>query len=331
VSGLAVGTITASSAKVTWAATDGAPPPVDPDTGLTFDPEIGAATATWHLDPTTDVSYRAFLDGQPLEEFSPDQYCQDANGHSVSPCTAQNAVKYPITDLETYTPYEFRVEALRADGTVARALNGSFTTMVGLAVVSSATTQMNATESSRCAGMGGDFYVTQAARGSVSIPAGSTQVFGGCYTVPNDSCVDAFLPPLGNKVLKCVDDLTHLLYAVAPPGRGPVISSLDGVADYLRAPSLVPGSVIEPITWCVESTTCTLVVEEAAEAVEMVEIGAAASAAASFIVVAAAGIGIGLVLGALLAILFPSEIGIGGLLEYPCASSRRHETFSGGP
>jgi hypothetical protein len=302
------------------------PSPSDPQTGIVFAPEQGAATASWH-PVAADASYRSYLDGQALEDFTLEQYCVDASGNPASPCTAQDVIKYPLTYLDQSTPYAFKMEALAADGTVARSLDGEFTTTAGPAVVSPATTQLNASEASSCAGQGGDFYVTAAARGKVSLPSGSTPIFDGCYRVSNNSCIDAFLPPSGNKVLKCVDDITRLLYSTAPTGRGPVISSLDGVADYLRAPSLVPGSLIEPITWCAESTACTVVVEEAAEAVEMVEIATVSSAVASFLVVAAEGIGLGLVLGALLAILFPSEIAIGGLLEYPIETDTDFDTF----
>ena len=88
--------------------------------------------------------------------------------------------------------------------------------------------------------------VTPSVRGQVPIPAGSTQIFDGCYKVANSSCIDAFLPPSGNKVIKCVDDITSLLHSVAP-SRGPVISSMEAFT-----PTLVPTPVMEPINWCVE-------------------------------------------------------------------------------
>ena len=148
------------------------------------------------------------------------------------------------------------------------------------------------------------------------MPAGSTQLFPGCYRVANSSCIDDFLPPSGNSVIKCADDITRLLYAAAPPGRGPVISSMEAVAQAIRAPALVPTPVLEPITWCLESPACITVVETAAEAVESVAIASTVEVVASFLVVAAEGIGLGIALFIILAILFPTDITIGSLFEY---------------
>jgi hypothetical protein len=322
-------TSTPSTTSFTTAAAP--PPPPPPGSDLTFDRHQGAATAAWHPDLSTDVTYHAFLDGQLLEEFPLDRYCLDANGNPASSCTPQDVISYPIEPLEEGTPYTFRVDALRADGTLARSLSGSFTTMVSVDVVPPAIVQQIASESSQCAGMGGHFYVSSSMRGRVPLPAGSTQLFEGCYTVANNSCIDAFLPPSGNKLLNCADDITKLLFAVAPAGHGPVISSLDGVVDYSgaqpAAPRFVPGPLlVEPITWCTEGA-CTVVLEAAAEAVAEVGTAAAAAASVSWIAVLGAGIGIGLLFGVLLAILFPTEIGIAGLLEYPIHFDTNFDTF----
>src|SRR5262249_53511376 len=165
--------------------------------------------------------------------------------------------------------------------------------------------------------------------GQVSIPAGSTLVFEGCYRVANSSCIDAFLPPSGNKGIKCVDDITNLLYSVAPPGRGPVISSMEGNTTGGIAPAYVPTPVMEPINWCVEEPVeCIEVIETAAEAGAVVAEAAGAAAVASFLVVAAAGIGLGLALGVLLAILWnPTPAAIGSLREYPIDFTTNFPTF----
>jgi hypothetical protein len=319
-------TSTPSTADFTTAAAPPPPPPGD----LTFNPEQGAATVAWHPDPA-DVTYRAFLDGQPFPEFPPGQYCQDATGNPASPCTPQDVISYPITPLEEGTPYTFRVDALRDDGTVSRSLSGSFTTTVGPALVPPAMVQQIASESSQCAGMGGHFYVSPSMRGRVPVPAGSTQLFAGCYTVANNSCLDAFLPPSGDKLLNCADDVTRLLFTVAPAGHGPVISALDGVVDYGGTPAAfgpfaVAPPPVEPITWCTEGA-CTVVIEAAAEAAESVAIEVAAGATVAPILVIGGVIGIALVLAVLLTFLFPTELGIAGILEYPIDFFTNFDTF----
>jgi hypothetical protein len=313
-----------SSTPATTSFTTTEPPP-PPSTDLQFDPEQGVATATWHPDLFRDVSYRTFLDGQLLEEFPLDKYCLDAAGNPASPCTAQDVISYPIAPLEQATTHTFQFDALGADGTTARRLSGSFTTMAGLAVVPAAFTQQVASESSQCAGMGGHLYVTPTMRNGVPIPAGATQLFPGCYTVANNSCLDAFLPPSGNKLVDCADDITRLLFAVAPAGHGPVISSLEGVVDYAVPPGvgLLPA---QTITWCAEGA-CAVIVAEAAEAVEVAAASGAAAASFSWLAVIGGGIGLGLVLGVVIAILFPTEIGIAGLLEYPIHFNDDFDTF----
>ncbi|MGC5306642.1 NucA/NucB deoxyribonuclease domain-containing protein [Micromonospora zamorensis] len=301
--------------------TDALPPPPDVDAGLTLDPDEGGATASWHPDPTKEASYRAYLDDQIYDQFSVEQLCEDGNGNVANPCTADSVIKLPIEPLEEYTPYAFRVEALRADGTVARELAGDFTTMIHVDEVSPATTQTTASETSQCAGAGGDFYIAASARSTVPVPAGSTEVFLGCYRASNSSCLDAFLPPSGEKLLDCADNITDMLFAVAPSGRGPVISSVDAP----QARLLVP-SPVAPIAWCA-SGACATLLAPIAETVEVVAVAPAAAAGISWIVVGAAGIGIGLVLGVLLAILFPSTIGVNGLIEYPIEHDVDFDTF----
>jgi hypothetical protein len=209
-------------------------------------------------------------------------------------------------------PYTIQIKALAAGGTPSRELSGTFTTLTSPRVVPEATVALISSESSRCAAMGGSFYLSPSVRGRVPIPSGSTQKFDGCYSVANSSCIDTVLPPSGNKVIKCVDDITKLLYSVAPPGRGPVISSMEAVP-----PTFVPSPVMEPINWCVEQPVeCVEVIETAAEAGAVVAEAAWAAAVASFLVVAAEGIGLGLALGVLLAILFPTELTIGSMFEY---------------
>ena len=129
--------------------TDAVTPP--PSGDFTFDPQQGAALASWRPNVDTDVTYRAFLDGEPYDEFPVGQYCTDANGNPANPCTAQSVINYPIEPLEEFTPYTLRIDALRADGSTARSLSGSFTTMINTVLVSPATVQLVASESSRCA------------------------------------------------------------------------------------------------------------------------------------------------------------------------------------
>ncbi len=114
----------------------------------------------------------------------------------------------------------FRIDALGAEGTRLRTFSGSFTTTTSTPVVSAGTRQMDASQTSRCAAMGGDFYVAPSVRAGVPIPGGSTQIFDGCYKAANGSCIRGFLPVSGNKVISCSDDVTTLLTKVAPPGRG---------------------------------------------------------------------------------------------------------------
>jgi hypothetical protein len=332
--------------------TAGPPPP--PTGGLTITPEQGAATAVWKPHPATDVSYRAFLDGQPWNEFPLDLYCQDANGHPANPCTAQDVISFVIQTDDEDTAHVFRVDVLGAGGTLLRSMSGSFTTTTSTPLVSPGTVQMDASEASRCAAMDGDFYLTPSVRAGVRIPAGSRQIFAGCYKAANDSCIRGFLPVSGNKVIHCSDDVTTLLTTLAPPGRGPVISSLDaitsgGTASPLRTipgatapspptpgvlaaatptPALVPPILTEPITWCEKNEACTVVISVAEEAAEVAAEADVAASVSTFLVVAAEGIGIGTVLSVLLGILFPTPVATGGLVEYPISPGTDFDTFS---
>ncbi|GAA5178966.1 hypothetical protein GCM10023322_07460 [Rugosimonospora acidiphila] len=310
-----------------------AEPPPPPNGDLSFDPEQGAAGATWKPDLPTEANYRVFLNGQQLAEFPVDQYCQDAGGNPASPCTEQDVVNYTIAPLEEGTPYTFRVDTLHADGTLARTLSGSFTTTTSTPTVPDAVVQQIATESSQCAGMGGSFYISPSQRGRVPLPAGSTPLFAGCYTVANHSCLDAFLPPSGDKLLDCADDVTRLLLSLAPAGHGPVISSVDGLVDYgaqpaTAAPRVAPTDLLdESVTWCTEHTACTVVVEAAVEVAAETAIEAVAAASVSWIVVLGGGIVLGVALAAVLEALFPTPIGFGGLIEYPIHFDTDFDTF----
>jgi hypothetical protein len=62
--------------------------------------------------------------------------------------------------------------------------------------------------------------------------------------------------------------------------------------------------------------------------VEVSALAAIAAAVADFVVVTAVGIGVGIVLSAILDILFPTPIAIGGVLEYPITPDTDFDTFS---
>lgn len=312
-------------------ATTAPPPP--PNGNLQITAEEGSAVATWQPDPGTDASYEAFLNGQPIDDFPLGQYCQDAAGNPASPCTAQDTISYSIVPLDEGTSYDLQVEALAADGTQTRTISGSFTTTTTSLLVSDDTRQMDASQTSSCAAMGGDFYVAPSARASVPIPGGATQIFDGCYKAANDSCIRGFLPPSGNQVISCSDDVTTLLSNVAPAGKGPVISSLDDIAAASLKPALqredAGSTLIEPITWCAEDDeACALLLAPAEETVGVSALAAAAAVVADFVVVTAVGIGVGIVLSAILDILFPTPIAIGGVLEYPISPDTDFGTFS---
>lgn len=123
-------------------------PPPPPNGNLKITAEEGSATAVWQPDPATDASYEAFLDGQPIDDFSLGHHCQDASGNPASPCTAQDTISYIIDPLDEGTSYDFQVKALNADGTQTRTISGSFTTTTTSLLVSDDTRQMDASEKS---------------------------------------------------------------------------------------------------------------------------------------------------------------------------------------
>ena len=306
--------------------TTAAPPPPNPDTDVVIRAEEGSAVATWHPDPAGDATYQVLLDGVHLASFPLDAYCTDINGNPASPCTAQDTITYPFSHLDQASPYNFQVQALAADGTPARELSTTFTTLTVPPVVPEATTALIASESSQCAALGGSLYVSPSQRGRVPLPAGSTELFTGCYTVPDHSCIDQYLPPSGDKHLDCADDVTRTLSAVAPPGHGPVISSL---YDTAAAPAFSPTPVIdEAVAWCTHNTACTTVVEKAEEVVAEEAIRLAAEATSSFFVVVGEGILLGVSLALLYEALFPDPIGFAGLIEYPINYDTNFDTFT---
>ncbi|MFE9773629.1 fibronectin type III domain-containing protein [Streptomyces sp. NPDC005931] len=284
--------------------------------GLEFETGEGGALATWRPDPAYDVTYRSFLDGSLYEEFSLKQYCEDAVGNSADPCTADSVVKYPIEPLEALTSHTFRVDAIGRDGTKVRDFGGEFVTAAVEPAVPEAVTQQVTSEGSQCAAQGGDFYIAPSLRGDVELPAGATQVFAGCYTAADATCIEDNLPLNDDKKLDCDDDVTDMLEKVSPPGRGPAIDSLSGGTAGGSGAQFVPGVAVQTVAWCAEGA-CALLLAPPTVAVEAAVGATAASAVATFVVVTIAGIVIGIALGALWAILFPTPIAIGGLLEYP--------------
>ncbi|MFF4229705.1 fibronectin type III domain-containing protein [Streptomyces sp. NPDC001820] len=283
--------------------------------GLEFDPGEGGALATWHPDPAYDVTYRAFLDGSLYEEFSLKQYCEDTAGNPADPCTADSVVKFPIEPLEALTSHTFRVDAVGEDGTKVRDFGGEFITSAVEPAVPEAVTQQVTSEGSQCAAQGGDFYIAPSLRADVPVPAGATQVFAGCYTAADATCIEDNLPLDEDKKLDCDDDVTDLLKEVSPPGKGPVIDPLSGTTGQVGT-QFVPGVAVQTVTWCAQGA-CALLLAPPTVAVEAAVGAAATSAVATFVVVTIVGIVIGIALGVLWAILFPGEIAIAGLLEYP--------------
>ena len=309
-----------STAPATVSFTTAAvPPPSD----VFIEPHEGYAAATWHPNPDADATYKVFLDGVHVADFPLDLYCQDANGNPASPCAEQDVISYTIGDLEEDTPYAIQIQAWAATGVPSRELNAVFTTTTSDPIVPDAVVQRIASESSQCAGMGGSFYVSPSQRGRVPLPAGSTLVSAGCYIVPDHSCIDAFLPLSGDSLVNCTDDVTELLFAVAPPGGGPVISSMDGIG----APPNPDNLLVETVTWCTENDACTVVVEKAVEVVATEAVLVAAGATVSFVVVLAATIVIAATLTILLELLFPDPIGFAGLIEYPIHHDTDFDTF----
>jgi hypothetical protein len=109
--------------------------------------------------------------------------------------------------------------------------------------------------------------------------------------------------------------LTSSPATTAPPGRGPVISSVDNVPGDV-APLFDPGNATVPITWCAQDTTTCMFCWRLPRR----RFGSSRSRplpppGPSWVVVTLSGIGIGLALWALLEILFAGRIGIHGLLK----------------
>lgn len=311
---------TAATASFTTTA---APPPPNPNTDVVVQAREGSAVATWHPAPDTEASYQILLDGAPWDGFTVDQFCQDAQGNPASPCTAQDVISYPTSDLDQDTPYTFQVQALAADGTVSRTLSTTFTTVAVPPTVPVATTALIASESSRCAAVGGDVYLSPSVRAQVALPVGATPRFDGCYTVLDSHCVDQARQAGGDQVITgCSDDVTRLLYSVAPPGRGPVISAMEGTTTTAAGirPAYATNPVKEAINWCFveDPATCVTAVGTTAEAVAGVAAAGGAAAVGSLILAAALGVGLGLVLGTLATLLWPpTSTGIANLSEYP--------------
>jgi hypothetical protein len=316
------GNISETPATIFFTTEAPAPPPaVDPE--LSLDVGEGGVDVTW-TPAESEVGYRTFLDGERLEEFDRISFCQDASGEPADPCTAEHTIFYPVAPLESATGYELKIEALDADGQVARTLSGQFETLTVEPDVPYVLTQKTASEASQCAGRGGDFYVTLSLRGDVPVPEGSTELFPGCYIVADATCIDSYLPTDGNHEVDCSDDITDLFHAVAPPGGGPVISHL-GAASETR---------VGPVAWCIQGACASVlappdeaqkVLQEAARIIEQ----EAQRLAIRWIVVGTTGtIGVGVALGVVVAILWPpTAVGISGLLEYPIHYYDNFDTF----
>lgn len=318
------GNTSTTPSTVAFTTEASSPPPSDSE--LTFEPEEGSANAFWDADDPAGATYRVFLNERLYDTFDRGQYCEDENGDPAIPCTTQDMIGYPIAPLELGTLYTVRVEVLGESGALERTMRGSFTTMT---IDDSATRRARAliaTESSRCSGMGGDFYVAPDARAAVSLPAGSSEVFAGCHVVQDSSCLDAFIPLSGDQIVECVDDLTGLLHALAPPGGGPVISSLDD------ARNLGTSSVkVTSVSWCHDGA-CALVLAPVAQVADVVDMAPRPVLVRALVVtpfaigVAAAAVG-GAAIGVVLSIIFAEEAGTLGLLEYPVDAATDFDTY----
>jgi chitodextrinase len=310
------GNVSEQPATVSF-TTKATPEPPDPKGELKIAPEQGAATATWSPKSVAEgTRYRVSLDGEEMEEFELGQYCKDVEGEPADPCTADSTVSYPVVPLEDATAYTLKVDEVAADDSVARTLTADFTTKAVKPEVDPAATERTASESSQCAGQGGDFYIAADGRGIVTVPAGSTELFTGCYTAADSSCVDNHLPPPDTEVFSCSDDVTALLRSVAPSGGGPVVASVDDT------------DKVQAYEWCAEGA-CALVLTPVRTVAPTVAKQTLARAVVYWLVAAASGttIGIGVALGTLLALLFPDTIGVGGLLEYPIDYTTDFEAY----
>ncbi|WP_030545832.1 fibronectin type III domain-containing protein [Streptomyces albus] len=301
--------------------------PPDPDPELTLDVEEGSALATWQPDPNGDVTYRAFLDGRLHDEFPMEQYCLDAEGEQADPCTADSVIEYPIEPLEAATSYTLRIEAVEEDGTQWRDFSGGFITKTVAPSVPDEVTQQVSSESSQCAAQGGDFYIAPSVRSAVTVPGGSTEVFPGCYTAADASCVEEHMPPEEDESFDCSDDVTGLLRDVSSPGGGPALSPLNPSPTSDTTPLFDPGNPVQPVAWCLQSGACTLLLAPPATAAAGAGVAATVSAVIFWVVVIAAAIVIGVALGVIWSIIDASPIAIGGLLEYPVDHATDFDTY----
>ncbi|MEV6493881.1 fibronectin type III domain-containing protein [Actinoplanes sp. NPDC051633] len=205
------GNRSATPATASFTTTGGTGPP--PNGDFTFVTDEGGATAQWSPDAVNDEAYRMYLDGLPYTDDIPlSELC--------TLCGPDTVLDFDIEPLDSNTSYTFKVEVIGDGGAVIRTLEGGFRTTDGPDYTSAGTDEFVGTEAKRCAGMGGDLFLAPVARSGVSVPPGSSQVFDGCWTVPDSSCFDALLPLSTARVLNCADDVTRLLRGLAPPGRG---------------------------------------------------------------------------------------------------------------
>ncbi|MEU1601054.1 hypothetical protein ABZ468_52275 [Streptomyces sp. NPDC005708] len=304
------------------------PPEPDPNAELKFDVQEGGAVARWQPDPNGDFTYRAFLDGRLYDEFSMKDYCQNAEGKPADPCTADDVIKYTIEPLESSTPHSVRIDAMREDGTKWRDFSGDFTTKAVDPAIPAEVTQKATSEASQCAAQGGDFYIEQSLRAGITVPGGSVEVFPGCYKAANASCIEKYMPPDKDEKLDCSDDVTHFLHDLASPGGGPVLSSLSGGPTGEVQPLFDPGTLIQPVVWCEQNApTCTMLLAPPVVVGEAAAATAVVATVVYWVVIIAAAIAIGVVLGTLWAILAPSSIAIGGILEYPIDYTKDFNIF----
>ncbi|MFC7217614.1 fibronectin type III domain-containing protein [Streptomyces polyrhachis] len=300
--------------------------PPDPDPELTLKVEEGGALAKWQPDPNGDYTYRLFLDGRLYEEFPMAQYCVDASGNPADPCTAESVIEYPIEPLEASTPYTLRVDAVQEDGAAWRDFGGGFITDAVTPSVPEEVTQKASSDSSQCAAQGGDFYVAESVRSSVTVPAGSTEVFTGCYKAADASCVEEHMPPDEDEKFDCSDDVTAMLRDLASPGGGPALSPLSSSTGGMQ-PLFDPGNPIQPLVVCLESRACTMLLAPPATAAAAAVSASTISVVVYWLAVIAGAIVIGVALGLIWAIIDASPIAIGGILEYPIKYTDDFNTY----
>jgi hypothetical protein len=121
-----------------------------------------------------------------------------------------------------------------------------------------------------------------------------------------------------------------MMLDIAPPGRGPVISSVDDLGDWAGAPAARAAAGLKLVSTAVcteERVACTVVVTTATQVFRFLSLTGIAAMVAYATVVTLAGIGIGLALFALYELLFPSAISINGIFEYPIGHDTDFDTF----